>query len=118
MGSPPQMETIGAPHSSDAFRHCWTVSFSLIVSAYSRMRPQPVHVRLQAWSGSSIITSGNLSTPRNLLPAMYFDMLAVILSGNLTTPSQSDGNELMRTSENNGGTGDTSNKTPSGIPFL
>ena len=35
------------------------VSFSLIEVEYSRMRPQPVQVRLQACSGSSISTSGN-----------------------------------------------------------
>src|SRR5947207_13824228 len=85
-GSPPQMETTGAPHSSRARRHCSTVSFSRIVSAYSRMRPQPVHVRLQACRGSSIMTSGNLSTPRRRLPAMYLDMLAVKLIGNLKLP--------------------------------
>ena len=59
MGSPPQMETTGAPQSSMAARHCSTVSISLIVDLYSRMRPQPVQVRLQACSGSSIITMGN-----------------------------------------------------------
>src|SRR6476659_4848494 len=112
MGSPPQMDTMGAPHSSTALRHCSTESFSFIVSAYSRMRPQPVHVRLQACRGSSIITSGNLSMPRSLLPAMYVDMLAVIVSGNLTTSSLIDDIELMRTSGSNAGTGGISNKTP------
>src|SRR5689334_149017 len=53
------METIGAPHSSDAARHCSSVSVWLMVDSYSRIRPQPVQVRLQACSGSSIITSGN-----------------------------------------------------------
>src|SRR6516225_6975702 len=138
MGSPPQMETIGAPHSSAALRHCCTVNFSLIVSAYSRMRPQPVHVRLQACSGSSIITSGNLSTPRNRFPAMYFDMLTVMLKGNLTTPPSLEparyrawaarlepecyrtgaarifeNNEPKRTLENNVDISGTSDKTPS-----
>ena len=37
------------------------VSFCLIVDSYSRMRPQPVQVRLQAWSGSSIKTIGKRS---------------------------------------------------------
>src|SRR5215467_11494786 len=112
MGSPPQIDTIGAPHSSTAFRHCSTDSFSFMVSAYSRMRPHPVHVRLQACRGSSIITSGNLSTPRNLLPAMYVDMLAVIVSGNLTTSSLIDDIGLVRTLESNAGTGGISDKRP------
>ncbi len=63
MGSPPQIETIGAPQSSTAARHSSTVSISLMVDLYSRMRPQPVHVRLQACNGSSIITSGNFLSP-------------------------------------------------------
>src|SRR5215471_1776276 len=112
MGSPPQIETIGAPHSSAALRHCSTDSFSLMVSAYSRMRPHPVHVRLHACRGSSIITSGNLSIPRSLLPAMYFDMLAVIVSGNLTTSSLIADIEPVRTSGSNAGTGGISDKTP------
>src|SRR5579884_1646722 len=53
------METVGAPHSSDAWRHCSSVSRSVMVLSYSRMRPQPVQVRLQACSGSSIRTIGN-----------------------------------------------------------
>src|SRR5713101_10154161 len=59
VGSPPQMETTGAPQSSMAAMHCSTVSISLIVDLYSRIRPQPVQVRLQACSGSSIRTIGN-----------------------------------------------------------
>src|SRR5690242_20446662 len=117
MGSPPQIETMGAPHSSAAWRHCSTESFSLMVSAYSRIRPQPVHVRLQACRGSSIITSGNFSTPRSLLPAMYLDMLAVIVSGNLTTSSLIDDIEQVRTSESNAGTDGISDKRPSENPF-
>ncbi len=58
MGSPPQIETMGAPHSSTAARHSSSGTRSLMVDSYSRMRPQPVQVRLQAWSGSSIITMG------------------------------------------------------------
>src|SRR5271157_4047385 len=87
MGSPPQMETIGEPHSSTAFKHCSTVSCSVMVSLYSRMRPQPVHVRLQVWRGSSIITRGNFSTRRSRFPAMYLPNLVVMLSGNLIASS-------------------------------
>src|SRR2546422_6567821 len=83
VGSPPQIETTGAPHSSMAAMHCSTVNISLIVDLYSRMRPQPVQVKLQACSGSSIITSGNLSSPRIRLPTRYLVSLAVSFRGNL-----------------------------------
>src|SRR5213594_808187 len=113
------METIGAPHSSSAFKHCSTVSFSLMVSTYSRIRPQPVQVRLQACRGSSIITSGNFSRPRRRLPAMYVDMRAVRLIGNLTilSPIQPHAvagacNEPTPTTENNDDISGTSNRTP------
>jgi hypothetical protein len=57
-GSPPQIETTGAPHSSTAARHSSSGTRSVMVDSYSRMRPQPVQVRLQACSGSSISTMG------------------------------------------------------------
>src|SRR5580704_10536494 len=47
------------------------------------MRPQPVHVKLHACSGSSISTMGNFSVPRKRLLAMYFARFAVIFSGYL-----------------------------------
>src|ERR1700757_2564889 len=80
-GSPPQILTIGAPHSSTEARHSSTVSFSLIVCTYSRMRPQPVQVRLQACSGSSISTSGNRFVRVIFFLAMYPTMVDVRLSG-------------------------------------
>src|SRR5271169_4873834 len=83
IGSPPQIETIGAPHSSDAAMHCSTVMTSLIVDLYSRIRPHPVHVRLQACNGSSIMTIGNFFVPRNRLLATYYARFAVIFSGYL-----------------------------------
>src|SRR5450759_1435478 len=83
MGSPPQIETIGAPHSSDAAMHCSTVITSLIVDLYSRIRPHPVHVRLQACRGSSIITIGNFFAPRSRWLATYFARFAVIFKGYL-----------------------------------
>ena len=58
IGSPPQMETTGAPHSSTAARHSSSGTRSAMLDSYSRMRPQPVQVRLQACSGSSISTIG------------------------------------------------------------
>src|ERR1700690_130361 len=77
------METTGAPHSSEAVRHCSTVMISLIVGFYSRIRPHPVHVRLQACNGSSIITMGNLSVPFRRWVVMYFARFAVIFNGYL-----------------------------------
>src|SRR5262245_14134755 len=75
------METIGVPASSAARRHSATVSFSLIVVEYSRMRPQPVQVRLQACSGSSISTSGNRFVRVSFLRTMYAAIESVRLSG-------------------------------------
>src|SRR6266853_5902749 len=83
IGSPPQMETTGAPHSSEAATHCSTVIISLIVDLYSRIRPHPVHVRLQTCKGSSIITIGNFSAPRKRWLATYFARFAVIFNGYL-----------------------------------
>src|SRR2546421_2038216 len=77
------METMGAPQSSTAARHCSTLSVSLMVDLYSRIRPQPVQVRLQACRGSSIRTMGNLAVPRKRLLAIYFARFAVIFSGYL-----------------------------------
>ena len=54
---------------------------SLIVDLYSRMRPQPVHVRLQACNGSSIITMGNFLCRENAGQLTYFARFAVILMG-------------------------------------
>src|SRR5579864_8016441 len=58
IGSPPQIETTGAPHSSTAIRHSSSGTRSVMDDSYSRIRPQPVHVRLHACSGSSISTIG------------------------------------------------------------
>src|SRR5579864_56749 len=70
-GSPPQMLTMGAPASSTALRHSSTESFSLMVCEYSRIRPQPVQVRLQACSGSSIRTRGKRFSRVIFFLAMY-----------------------------------------------
>src|SRR3984893_9035405 len=83
MSSPPQSETTGAPQSSTAARHSSTLSISLMVDLYSRMRPQPVHVRLHAWSGSSISTIGNFAVPCRRLLAIYRARLVVIFNGYL-----------------------------------
>src|SRR4249919_1354233 len=75
------MLTHGAPHSSTAARHSSTVSLSLIVLAYSRIRPQPVQVRLQACNGSSISTSGNRGAPLNFFLSRYVAIELVSESG-------------------------------------
>src|SRR5438045_6419256 len=81
IGSPPQIETIGAPHSSTAARHSSSGTRSVIVDSYSRMRPQPVQVRLQACSGSSISTSGKRRSRRSRFVTMYPAISVVRLSG-------------------------------------
>ena len=57
-GSPPGMETIGAPHSSTARKHCSGVSCFFRMWAGYWILPQPAQARLQRNSGSSISTSG------------------------------------------------------------
>src|ERR1019366_3424414 len=133
------METTGAPHSSDAATHCSTVIISLTVDLYSRIRPHPVHVRLQVCKGSSIRTIGNFFEPRRRWLATYRARFAVILNGYLIhspglplaaqTPGASTamhrteispvsycGIAPARTTENSSGTGDTSGKTRTGTP--
>src|SRR6266702_1550960 len=135
------METTGAPHSSEAATHCSTVIISLIVDLYSRIRPHPVHVRLQACKGSSIITIGNFSAPRRRWLATYFARFAVIFNGYLiqypgltiadrtleaalathkTGPSSAlyCGIAPAHTEENNSGTSDISGKTRTEIQCL
>jgi hypothetical protein len=41
------------------------------VSAYSRILPQPVHDKLQAWSGSSIRTRGKYLSPEIFFRKRY-----------------------------------------------
>src|ERR1700720_2179640 len=105
MGSPPQIDTMGAPHSSDAATHCSTVMISLIVDLYSRMRPQPVHVRLQACNGSSIITIGNFLVPRKRWPATYFARFAVIFRGYLNSLSSGPAGQIPRAAPSSRRTG-------------
>ncbi len=60
-GSPPAMDTIGAPHSSIAAMACSTGMRCLSRLAGCWILPQPAHFRLQANSGSSSTSSGNFS---------------------------------------------------------
>src|SRR5262245_38847192 len=77
------METIGAPHSAAAPRQSSRLIMSLSEVEYSRMRPQPVQVRLQVCNGSSCRTSANFSTPFIWLVMMCFAMRAESANGNL-----------------------------------
>src|SRR5580698_7716324 len=61
-GSPPAIETIGAPHSSTAATACSTGMRCFSTDAGCWILPQPAHLRLQANSGSSSMISGYFST--------------------------------------------------------
>src|SRR5204862_4929405 len=82
-GSPPQMEIIGALHSVAAPRQSSRLIMSLSEVEYSRIRPQPVHVRLQVCNGSSCRTVANFFVPRSLCPITYAAIFAVSGKGNL-----------------------------------
>src|SRR5215472_14664685 len=76
------METIGASHSAADPRQSSSVIMSLRWVEYSRMRPQPVQVRLQVWSGSSCKTKANLGVRRTLCLTICRTIFAVNASGN------------------------------------
>src|SRR5580692_9960897 len=76
------METIGASHSNAAARHFSNGTMSLRLVEYSRMRPQPVQVRLQVCSGSSCSTIANFGVRRTLCLMMCPAILAVRAKGN------------------------------------
>ncbi len=60
------METIGASQSRAAWKQSSSGTMSLSEVEYSRIRPQPVQVRLQVWSGSNWSTIANLGVRRIL----------------------------------------------------
>src|SRR5437899_12960466 len=82
-GSPPQIETIGALHSRAAPRQSSSGIMSLSEVEYSRIRPQPVQVRLQVCNGSSCSTVANFFVPRILWPMLYAAIFLVNANGNL-----------------------------------
>src|SRR6266404_8523346 len=82
-GSPPQMETIGALHSMAESRHSSRLIMSLRLVEYSRMRPQPVQVRLQVCNGSSCSTRANLPVFLILLVMICRAIFADSVNGNL-----------------------------------
>src|SRR5437660_11647664 len=88
-GSPPQIETIGALHSCAAPRQSSSGIMSLSEVEYSRIRPQPVQVRLQVCNGSSCNTVANFFVPRSLWPMMYAAILLLNAKGNLIETGRS-----------------------------
>src|SRR5437773_923571 len=80
-GSPPQIETIGAPHSCAAARHFSSGTMSLRLVEYSRIRPQPVQVKLQVCSGSNCKTMANLGVLSSLCLTMWRVIFAVSARG-------------------------------------
>src|ERR1035441_3248737 len=86
-GSPPQMETIGALHSTAESRHSSRLIMSLRLVEYSRIRPQPVQVRLQVCNGSSWSTRANFPVFLILLVMMWRAIFADSVNGNLIVRS-------------------------------
>src|SRR6266436_8654311 len=82
-GSPPQIETIGASHSWADARQSSRLIISLRLVEYSRIRPQPVQVRLQVCNGSSWSTRANFPVFLILLVMMWRAIFADSVNGNL-----------------------------------
>src|SRR5438477_12694301 len=74
---------MGALHSRAAPRQSSSGIMSLSEVEYSRIRPQPVQVRLQVCNGSSCKTVANFFVPRTLWPMMYAAILVVSVIGYL-----------------------------------
>src|SRR5262245_8340578 len=80
-GSPPQMLTMGASHSFAAARHFSSGTMSLSDVEYSRIRPQPVHVKLHVCNGSSWRTIANFGVLRILCLTMWPAIFADTANG-------------------------------------
>src|SRR5205814_8688163 len=76
------MLTMGASHSVAARRHFSRGTMSLSDVEYSRIRPQPVQVRLQVCSGSSCKTIANFGVLRSLCLMMWPAIFADSARGN------------------------------------
>ena len=70
VGSPPAIDTMGAPDSRTAARASSTGIILSNTGLYSRMRPQPIQARLHISKGSSMVTSGNFFLPLSLFFSM------------------------------------------------
>src|SRR5690242_16825226 len=75
------METMGQSASSATCRHSSTESFLWNSGAYSRMRPQPTHSRLQSSNGSSIRVKGNFSVRSSFFFIRYLATVRFKLIG-------------------------------------
>src|SRR5580658_7497730 len=76
------MLTIGASHSRAAPRHFSSGTMSLRLVEYSRMRPQPVQVKLHVCSGSSCNTKENFGVRESFCLTTWAAIFAVHPSGN------------------------------------
>src|SRR5580692_11494947 len=76
------MDTIGAPHSLAEPRQSSRDIMSLRLVEYSRMRPQPVQVRLHVCSGSSCNTKENFGVRVSFCLTTWAAIFAVHPSGN------------------------------------
>src|SRR6185312_4685143 len=76
------METMGASHSSATARHFSKGTMSLRLVEYSRIRPHPVHVKLQVCKGSSCNTMANLGVRRSLCLIIWPAIFAESAKGN------------------------------------
>src|ERR1051325_3078877 len=75
------MLTMGASHSRADARQSSSVIMSLMLVEYSRIRPQPVHVKLHVCSGSSCSTMAKRGVFRILCLMMCRAIFAVKASG-------------------------------------
>ncbi len=85
-GSPPAMDTIGAPHSSIAPIACATGirCFSSVCGCW--ILPHPAHLRLHANSGSSSTRRGNLSLRASFWRIRYAPIRMLCRSGIVMLP--------------------------------
>src|SRR6187401_1216038 len=96
------METIGASQSVAAVRHFSSGTMSLSDVEYSRIRPQPVHVKLHVCNGSSCKTIANFGVLRTLCLMMWPAIFADNANGNrikLTDVSNLYSNRSRRRNE-------------------
>src|SRR5580698_2636123 len=75
------MDTMGASHSMATARHFSSGTMSLRLVEYSRMRPQPVQVRLHVCSGSSCKTIANFGVLRSLCLMIWLAIFFVSAKG-------------------------------------
>src|SRR6202012_1696664 len=102
-GSPPQTDTIGASHSMAAWRHCSSGTMSLSEVEYSRMRPQPVQVRLQVCNGSNWRTMANFGVLRSLCLTMWLAIFFVSANGKRINDYWTEANSLESSLGNTAG---------------